>query len=148
MNTNDTEGRQMDFDAVLQRASIAVESVEDAAGDFEERMGLERVGPVRNSELGFDLRWQTMGVDGDGWLDLIESSDESSLIAKFLRANGEGLYLVQLGVGDLLAARDFLASRGARLIGVDVPDEELRMFWIHPQSTHGVLIEVIARDPE
>ena len=129
----------------LQVASIAVRSVEEASRQFTETLGLERVGPVHESQLGFDLRWQRIGSGGRGFIDLIEATDEESMVAKFLARRGEGVYLIQLGVPDLKAAAAELKERGARVIGAEHPDE-MTMFWIHPSSAHGALIEVVEFD--
>jgi hypothetical protein len=137
------------MDARLQVASIAVSSLDAASAHFVDVLGLERIGPVEESQLGFDLRWQRLGANGVGFIDLIEPTSDRSLVAKFIAKRDEGVYLVQLGVPDLAASIEELRGRGARLIGVDDrPVEELTMFWIHPSSAHGALIEIVQTDPE
>jgi methylmalonyl-CoA/ethylmalonyl-CoA epimerase len=132
------------MDGALQCAAIAVGSIDVAARDFEQLLGLERVGPPRESEKGFHLRWQGMGSGGVAFFDLLESTSEDGMVAKFVHEKGEGVYLVSIGVPDVAAAAADLLERGARLIGVDgLPEKVPDMFWIHPSSTHGVLIEVL-----
>jgi methylmalonyl-CoA/ethylmalonyl-CoA epimerase len=135
------------MDGALQCAAIAVGSIDAAAQDFEQLLGLERVGPPRESEKGFDLRWQGMGANGVAFFDLLESTSPDGMVAKFVRNKGEGVYLVSIGVPDVAAAAAELLERGARLIGADgLPEQVPDMFWIHPSSTHGVLIEVLHED--
>ncbi len=136
------------MDARLQVVSIAVSSLDAASKHFTDVLGFDRVGPVHESELGFDLRWQCLGSNGVGFIDLIEPTSDRSLVAKFIAKRDEGVYLIQLGVPDLPAAIEELRRRNARLIGVEErPPEELTMFWIHPSSAHGALIEVVQADP-
>jgi len=80
------------------------------------------------------------GVD----IELLEATSDDSPIAKYIATRGPGLHHITLGVDDIAAALAQLKARGVRLI-----DEHpragahgSRVAFIHPSSTHGVLIEL------
>ena len=69
-------------------------------------------------------------------------------VARFLARRGPGMHHVALGTDDLSATLDELESAGAQLI-----DREprlglfgLEVAFVHPDSVHGVLTEVVAND--
>mgnify|MGYP001241398510 CR=1 FL=1 len=77
-------------------------------------------------------------------LELLEPSDDSSIINKFINKNGQGIHHIALEVDDIYNALDFLKSKSVKLV-YDNPqkgaDNSLIAF-IHPSSTPGVLIEL------
>ncbi len=80
---------------------------------------------------------------GESHLELLEPTDPSSVIAKFLERRG-GLHHVCVLVDDIEAALAEMKARGVRLL-----DETPRMgaggcrvAFIHPKSAAGVLLEL------
>lgn len=81
---------------------------------------------------------------GDSQLELTESLDADSPVARFVEKRGEGLHHVSFVVDDLVSDVDRLRKLGFRMI-----DEKPRMgaegyevVFLHPKSTNGVLIEL------
>ena len=77
-------------------------------------------------------------------LELLEATDDTSPIAKYVAKRGPGLHHLTLRVDDIAEALARLKSRGVRLI-----DESPRpgahgslVAFIHPSSAHGVLVEL------
>ncbi|MQA81650.1 MAG: hypothetical protein GEV10_24735 [Streptosporangiales bacterium] len=130
------------FDGLLC-VSIAVESLENATADYQERLGLVPMGPVYESQRGYALRWRNFGNGDTVMLELLEATSPTSPVARFLREHGEGVYQVRLATGDLLGTATALKERGSRVIGADDPEQTPELCWIHPASTHGVLIELV-----
>ena len=80
---------------------------------------------------------------GESHLELLEPTDPSSVIAKFLEKRS-GLHHVCLEVEDLDAALAELKARGVRLIDHSprVGAFGCRVAFIHPKAAAGVLLEL------
>ena len=79
---------------------------------------------------------------GEGRIELLAALGDDTPVGRFLARRGEGMHHVAYEVGDVGAALD----EGAELI-----DEEprpglfgLQVAFVHPDSVHGVLSEVVA----
>ena len=83
---------------------------------------------------------------GEGRVELLAALGGDTPVGRFLARRGEGMHHVAYEVGDVGAALDELAAAGAELI-----DEEprrglygLQVAFVHPDSVHGVLSEVVS----
>jgi methylmalonyl-CoA epimerase len=83
---------------------------------------------------------------GAGRLELLSPLEEDSPVGRFLASRGPGMHHVAFEVADIRAALASLKSEGAELV-----DEEpregmfgLQVAFVHPDSVHGVLAEVVA----
>ena len=80
-------------------------------------------------------------------IELVEPSDSSSTIRKFIDKKGAALHHIALTVDSIEKAIDYLKSKDIQLI-YDIPkkgsDNKLITF-IHPKSSPGVLIELCQR---
>lgn len=81
---------------------------------------------------------------GDTKIELLESTDPNSAIAKFIEKRGEGIHHIAYEVADINAEMQRLSREGFTLLN-DKPkkgaDNKLVCF-LHPKSTNGVLIEL------
>ena len=81
---------------------------------------------------------------GESSIELVEPTDESTGVARFLATRGEGFHHVCLEIDDVQAELDRLTAAGLELIdksprrGAEGP-----VAFIHPRSCHGVLVELI-----
>lgn len=81
---------------------------------------------------------------GDQELELVKPTDDQSGTARFLHERGPGMHHICLEVGDLADSLEHLRSMGVELIN----DEPIvgaggkLIAFIHPKSTHGVLVEL------
>jgi methylmalonyl-CoA/ethylmalonyl-CoA epimerase len=81
---------------------------------------------------------------GESKIELVQPTDETTGVARFLASKGEGFHHVCLEVDDLAATLTRLATDGLELIdsaprrGAEGP-----VAFIHPRSCHGVLVELI-----
>ena len=87
---------------------------------------------------------------GDSAIELIEATQEDSLIKRFIDKRGAGLHHITLEVDNLETQLAFLREKGVKLI-----DEKPRqgaegslIAFVHPDSTGGVLIELSQPAPE
>lgn len=84
---------------------------------------------------------------GDGrYLELISPTDAEGAIGKFMAKRGEGMHHVAYQVADIAAELDRLRAVGVRLID-ETPRAGAHEGWmiafIHPESTNGVLTELV-----
>ncbi|HWV22786.1 MAG TPA: methylmalonyl-CoA epimerase [Thermomicrobiales bacterium] len=82
---------------------------------------------------------------GPGYLELISPTDPEGPIARYMTKRGEGTHHVAYAVPDIEAALARLAAAGVRLID-ETPRSGAhgwRVAFIHPESCHGVLTELV-----
>jgi methylmalonyl-CoA epimerase len=83
---------------------------------------------------------------GHGRVELLEPLGEDTPVGRFIAKRGPGMHHVAYEVGDLETALAELASAGADLIdeGPRAGLFGLEVAFVHPDSVHGVLSEVVA----
>jgi methylmalonyl-CoA/ethylmalonyl-CoA epimerase len=133
----------------IDHVGIAVASLADALAFYRDILGLEVEVPqevpsqrVRAQFLHADEH--EGGPAGGVTLELLEATADDSPIAKYIARRGPGIHHIALRVPDIVAALAQMKERGVRLI-----DETPRIgahgalvAFIHPSSTHGVLVEL------
>lgn len=79
---------------------------------------------------------------GETAIKLLEPVDDKGPLHKFLETRGEGVYHVALSVDNLDEALEKLKKANVQLLEERVGEETdgLRMVFIHPHSTGGVLL--------
>ena len=81
---------------------------------------------------------------GESSLELIESTTDSSSLAKFIEKRGEGIHHICLEVDDIAKEMRRITGLGFQFTR-DTPfdgGEHTLVAFIHPKSTNGVLIEL------
>ena len=128
----------------IRAVHIAVKNVEEAASEYSEKLGLEVSRSGAMPEMG--IKNAILPV-GDSVLELIEPLDpQQGALARFLQKRGEGVYMIALEVDDLESAIKSFQSKDVRLIDADLESRSgSGPVFIHPKSTHGVLIELIEK---
>jgi methylmalonyl-CoA epimerase len=84
---------------------------------------------------------------GDGRVELLAALGEDTPVGRFLSKRGPGMHHLALEVGDLPAALDDVAAAGGELIDA-APRKGLygmQVAFVHPESTDGVLVELVSR---
>jgi methylmalonyl-CoA/ethylmalonyl-CoA epimerase len=125
----------------VHHIAVAVESISGALPAFVDGFGLTVTHTEEVDSQG--VRVAVLPV-GTSWLELVEPKDQGSAVGRFLSRHGEGIHHICFEVDDLDATLAQLKERGMRLID-DTPRrgvENARVAFVHPSSTHGVLIEL------
>src|SRR5579859_6749473 len=125
----------------IDHLGIAVKSLA-AAKSFYEKLGLS----VSAEETVEHEKVRLVMVPvGESRLELLEPTSDDSTIAKFLAKRGEGLHHVCLKVPDLPAAVERLKKDGVRLVSEEIKTGAggHQYVFVHPQSTGGVLLELV-----
>ena len=85
----------------------------------------------------------------DTRIELLEPLSKESVIAKFIEKKGEGVHHICIEVQDIHKALKELKDQKFNLV-YETPKrgaENTLVSFVHPKSTHGVLIELCQRDP-
>jgi methylmalonyl-CoA epimerase len=129
----------------IDHLGIAVKSLARAR-KFYENLGMEIHG---EETVEAEKVKVAMVPCGESRIELLEPTSDDSPIAKFLAKRGEGMHHVALHVDNLQEAVDKLKASGARLINEEIKvgaGGHLYVF-VHPQSTGGVLLELVQEAP-
>ena len=128
----------------IHHLGVAVEDLDAALATYERLFGAEVEHSATVEEQG--VRAASLRI-GTGRVELLEPLDEDTPVGRFLAKRGPGMHHVAYEVSDLGATLVELARAGADLI-----DEQpraglfgLEVAFIHPDSVHGVLTEVVSR---
>jgi LAO/AO transport system kinase len=79
-------------------------------------------------------------------IELLEATDDDSAIARFIAKRGPGLHHLAVKVDDLDGTVERLRQRGARLLNEPRAGAGGHIYvFVHPESTGGVLLELIQR---
>jgi methylmalonyl-CoA/ethylmalonyl-CoA epimerase len=134
------EGRGV-VQARIDHIGIAVSNIGDSLRFFRDALGLELDAP---EDVPSQRARAHFLQAGEAAVELVEPTAEDSPIAKYIAKRGPGIHHLALRVDDIVAALAELKAKGVRLI-----DETPRpgahdslVAFIHPASTHGVLVEL------
>ncbi len=116
----------------------------DAAASLYQRLGLSEAAremfPQENIRMAFvpveDIR-----------IELMEPLTGGGPLARFLATRGEGIHHLAFEVPDIEQALARARSAGVRLIDETprIGAHDTRVAFIHPNATHGVLVELVER---
>ena len=130
--------------ATLDHIGIAVGDLAQALAFYRDALGLEIEPPEEVPSQGVRAHFVPVGETA---LELLEPTAADSPIAKFIEKRGPGVHHLTLRVDDIRGALGRLKERGVRLID-ETPREGAGgalIAFVHPASTHGVLVELKQR---
>ena len=127
----------------IHHLGVAVADLDEAVATYERLFGAEVEHRDRVPDQGVEAASLRVG---SGRVELLASLGEDTPVGRFLAKRGPGMHHVAYEVDDLGATLADLAERGAELI-----DERprrglfgLEVAFVHPDSVHGVLSEVVS----
>jgi methylmalonyl-CoA/ethylmalonyl-CoA epimerase len=127
--------------AVIDHIGIAISDLGESLKFFRDTLGLELEPPEEVPSQRVRAHFLQAG---DATVELVEPTADDSPIAKFIARRGPGLHHLCLRVDDIVAALAELKTKGVTLID-DTPRPGAHgslVAFIHPSSTHGVLVEL------
>src|SRR5690349_22493159 len=125
----------------VHHVALIVRSIDEGLRLWRATLGLEL-------ETVMDIpqdrvRIAFLGV-GESKVELVEPTDDTTGVARFLESKGEGFHHVCFEVGNLAEALIRLELDGLELIDTAPrPGAEGPVAFIHPRSCQGVLVELI-----
>jgi methylmalonyl-CoA epimerase len=131
----------------LDHVGIAVKDVDEASRFYEETLGLKLIKKETVTEER--VRVAIFKV-GESHVELLEATSPESSIARFIEKRGEGIHHFALAYDDVKAATEYCRMKGATMIypEPEVIENNRTINFVHPKSTHGVLVELIRRFTE
>ena len=128
----------------IEHIGIAVKSLEESITYFEQLLGTKcyAVEEVKDQRVrtAFLMVGQTK-------IELLESTDPEGPIGKFIEKKGEGIHHLAFAVPDSSEALKEAEANGNMLIDKTSRKgaEGLSIGFLHPKSTHGVLVEFCSK---
>jgi methylmalonyl-CoA epimerase len=127
----------------IHHLGVAVDDLDSALATYERLFGAEVEHQATIDDQG--VRAASLRI-GDGRVELLEALGQETPVGRFLAKRGPGMHHVAYEVNDLRATLAELTREGAELI-----DREpraglfgLEVAFVHPDSVHGVLSEVVS----
>ncbi len=125
----------------VEHIGIAIKEMGKANQLFESLLGIKN---YKMEEVKSESVTTSFFKSGETKIELLEATDETSPISKFIAKKGEGIHHISFETDDIIAEMNRLKSLGFELLS-DVPkkgaDNKLICF-LHPRSTNGVLVEL------
>jgi len=125
----------------LDHIGIAVRSIDEALRAYRDGLGIS----CNHRETVEEQQVETAFLRvGETHLELLEPTDPEGPVGRYLERRGEGVHHLCFEVEDLEAAMDRCREAGLRLIDSRPRRgaQGKRVAFLHPKSTHGVLIEL------
>jgi methylmalonyl-CoA/ethylmalonyl-CoA epimerase len=127
----------------IHHLGVAVADLDEAVATYERLLGAE----LEHRELVPDQGVEAASLRvGEGRVELLASLGEETPVGKFLAKRGPGMHHVAYEVDNVGEALGELSAQGAELI-----DEQprrgmfgLEVAFVHPDSMHGVLAEIVS----
>ena len=127
----------------VHHVAVIVKSLEDALPLYRDllRLPLETIMDIPQDRV----RIAFLGI-GESKIELVEPTDDTTGVARFLANKGEGFHHVCFEVDDLAQELTRLGIDGVELIdSAPRKGAEGPVAFLHPRSCHGVLVELIEK---
>lgn len=125
----------------IHHVAVIVSSLEDSLALYRDLLGLplETIMDIPTDRV----RIAFLGV-GESKVELVQPTDDTTGVARFLANKGEGFHHVCFEVADLTEELTRLGIDGVELIdSAPRKGAEGPVAFLHPRSCHGVLVELI-----
>lgn len=125
----------------IEHIGIAVKDLEISDALYSRLLGIL---PYKREEVASEGVMTSFFLSGPNKIELLTGTHEDSPISKFIAKKGEGIHHVAFEVDDIYVEMQRLKDLGFDLLSEQPKkgaDNKLICF-IHPKSTHGVLIEL------
>jgi methylmalonyl-CoA/ethylmalonyl-CoA epimerase len=132
----------VDTPTSVHHVGLAVEDLDGALDTYERLFGARLEQRSRVDEQGVEAASIRVGTSR---LELLGALGDDSPVGRFLAKRGPGMHHVAYEVEDIGVVLEHLAEAGAELID-ETPRRGmfgLEVAFVHPDSVHGVLSEVV-----
>ena len=130
----------------IDHVAIAVNDVEESAKVYQQALGVN------------DVEFETVESEGvkvaiihleNGRVELMQPTNDTSPIRKFLDKKGEGLHHMALETENIEGEVERMEGCGIQFLGQIRPGSAgTKVTFIHPKSLHGVLAELCSHPKE
>jgi methylmalonyl-CoA/ethylmalonyl-CoA epimerase len=129
----------------IHHVGVAVDDLDAAVETYERLFGGRVERRSRVDDQGVEAASIRVGASR---VELLGALGDDTPVGRFLAQRGPGMHHVAYEVADIRTALAELAAAGAELIDAEPRQGMfgLQVAFVHPESVHGVLSEVVARD--
>ena len=125
----------------IEHIGIAVRDLDQAEKTYALLLGAE---PYKRELVESEGVLTSFLRNGPNKIELLQATNDTSPIAKFIEKKGEGIHHIAFLVRDIYAEMEKMKTDGFRILNEEPKhgaDNKLICF-IHPKSSNGVLIEL------
>ena len=125
----------------IEHIGIAVKDLENSNALFTRLFGKA---PYKLEKVESENVATSFFMMGESKIELLEATDPTSAIAKFIDKKGEGIHHIAFEVADIHSEMKRLQNEGFKLLNAEPKkgaDNKLICF-LHPKESNGVLIEL------
>ena len=121
--------------AAFDHLVVRVGDLDEGIATYRDTLGLTLDRTDESEALG--IKQAFFNLPGGGFIEVVAPTSPQSAVGQALDKRGEGIHTVAFAVDDLDATCAAMKASGARLIG-----EGGAQVFVHPKSTHGVLLQL------
>ena len=127
----------------IHHVGVAVSNLDQAVATYERLLGGRLEQRERVEDQGVEAASMRVGASR---VELLAALGEDTPVGRFLAKRGPGMHHVAYEVDDMRVALADLAQQGAELIDAEPRRGMfgLQVAFVHPDSVHGVLSEVVS----
>jgi methylmalonyl-CoA/ethylmalonyl-CoA epimerase len=128
----------------VEHIGIAVTNLDESIKYYEEVLGLKCYAIEEVAEQKVKVAFFQVG---DTKIELLETTDPEGPIGKFIEKKGPGVHHLAFAVENVDDALKTMEEKGVALIDKThrIGAEGLKIGFLHPKSTHGVLTEFCSK---
>lgn len=125
----------------IEHIGIAVKNIQQSNDLFKKLFGKEHYKIETVESEGVSTSFFMIG---ETKIELLEATNETSAISKFIEKKGEGIHHIAYEVDNIESEMARLKQEGFELINQTPKDgaDNKRICFLHPKTTNGVLIEL------
>jgi methylmalonyl-CoA epimerase len=127
----------------IHHLGVVVDDLDEALSTYARLFGAELEQRATVPDQGVEA---AAVLVGGGRVELLRPLEDDTPVGRFLASRGPGMHHVAFEVEDIRTALDSLKRQGAELVDAE-PHAGLfglEVAFVHPDSVHGVLAEVVA----
>ena len=113
----------------------------DAGVASYEKLGLECTQRMSNEDLG--IHQAILPLADGGFIELVAPTGPDSVLRPALDKSGPGMNLMCFQCDDLAATVEMMKGNGVRVI-----EDDPTHIMVHPKSTHGILMQLVEKEPD
>ncbi|MGB9740300.1 MAG: methylmalonyl-CoA epimerase [Candidatus Bathyarchaeia archaeon] len=129
----------------VDHVGVAVKNLEETIKVYSEILGFKLEGIHVLTERKVKVAFLSSGDETQ--IELLEPIGSDSPVAKFLGNRGEGIHHIAVKVDDISVTLEKFKRKGIILVDEKpkMGAEGAKIAFIHPKSTHGVLLELVEK---
>ncbi len=114
---------------------VRVNNLDEGISTYRDKLGMTLERTSESEALG--IKQAFFPFPDGGFLEVVAPINSNAPMAKAIETRGEGMHTISLAVDDLAGTVQAMKEAGVQLIGVESPP-----IFVHPKSTHGILIQL------